>query len=722
MNDLATYRVGIDVGGTFTDLTLWSPSEGLRTFKTLSTPHDPSVAVTDGLELMARAEGISTEALAKRVGFIVHGTTVTTNAVLTRSGATCGLITTAGVRDALEMRRGVREAQYDNRYRNVVPLVPRRRRLPVSGRLDFKGEEITALDPAEVKAAAEQLAAEGVGAVAVCFMNAFANPAHERAAAEIVRAALPDAYVSVSSEVLPTIRFYDRVSTVALDAYIGPVLRTYLSRLTDRLEAVGFGGVLLIMQSNGGVAAPELTARRPATTLLSGPAAGPRAAATYAELAADEGSAAEDRAGRRLRQKDCVVMDMGGTSFDAALVRGGAAALNSTGSIDRLRIALPMLDITTVGAGGGSIGWLDAGGLMRMGPASAGASPGPACYGREGELPTCTDADLVLGYLDPGFFAGGRMQLDLERAEAAIRTHLAEPLGLSVPEAAAGMYRIINTNMAHGVREITVKRGLDPREFPMVVAGGAGGVHACMIADELEMPTLLVPPTASVLCATGMLLCDLQHDFVRSFVSPLDTLDLSALLAVVEEMSEEGGRLLREEGAEGAEHQAALDLRYLQQYHEVTVPIPAETLAAGDFDAMAEAFHEAHDRLYGYSLRTEGTALELINVRLRSLGRTSRPTLPRPPTGGPDPGDALKGHRRAYVPETRTFAELPVYDAHRLLAGNRVEGPALLERSDTTVFLSAGYSARIDRHGSVVIRRRTEEAALSPNLSRRGAQ
>ncbi len=694
MTETETYRVGVDVGGTFTDLALWSPSGGLRTFKTLSTPDDPSLAVSDGLALMARAEGVSPETLAARIGFVVHGTTVTTNAVLTRSGATCGLLTTAGVRDALEMRRGVREAQYDNRYQNVVPLVPRRRRLPVAGRLDFRGEEVTALDPAEVAAAAEQLAADGVEAVAVCFMNAFANPAHEQAAAELVRAALPDAYVSVSSTVLPTIRFYDRVSTVALDAYVGPVLQTYLRRLTERLADVGFGGVLLIMQSNGGVCGPDLTARRPAATLLSGPAAGPRAAATYAALAKSE---------------DCVVMDMGGTSFDASLVRGGAAAMNHTGAIDRLRIALPMLDITTVGAGGGSVGWLDTGGLLRMGPASAGASPGPACYGRGGERPTCTDADLVLGYLDPGFFAGGKLRLEPDAARAAIRAHIAEPLGLTLEEAAAGMYRVINTNMAHGVREVTVKRGLDPREFPLVVAGGAGGVHACMIADELEMPTLVVPPTASVLCATGMLLCDLQHDFVRTFVSPLERIDLEALRAVVSELTETGARLLDDEGARHIEHRLALDLRYLQQYHEVTVSIGAATLAAGDFEAMAEAFHAEHDRLYGYSLRDEGTPLELINVRVRSLGRATRLELPRPESGGADSRAALKGQRRAYVPEQDAFAEVPVYDGHALLAGNRIDGPALIERADTTLFVSARYRAEVDAHGSVVLRRRTDE-------------
>jgi len=425
-----TYRIGIDVGGTFTDLSLvdedaaGAAQGGLETFKTLSTPHDPSIGVLDGMRLIAQAKGLSLEELAAKTHAIVHGTTVTTNAVLTRGGAKTGLLTTRGVRDALEMRRGIRERQYDNHYTNVEPLVPRFLRLPVTGRLDAQGEELTPLSAADVEAASAQLEREGVESVAVCFMNSFANPAHEQRAAELLRARLPAVYVSVSSEVLPTIRFYDRVSTTALDAYVGPVLERYLKSLTARLGETGFRGVLLIMQSNGGVALPEITRKRPAGTLLSGPAAGPRAAATYSAT----------RGGG-----DCTVVDMGGTSFDASLVRDGRAALSAQGEIARLRIALPMLEIVTIGAGGGSIGWLDEGGLLHMGPKSAGAAPGPACYGRGGDKPTCTDADLVLGYLDAGSFAGGKLPLDAERAAEAIRVEIAEPLGMDVEKAAAGM-------------------------------------------------------------------------------------------------------------------------------------------------------------------------------------------------------------------------------------------------------------------------------------------
>jgi N-methylhydantoinase A len=655
-----SFKIGVDVGGTFTDFFLWS-EDGVESFKVLSTPEDSSVGVFDGLRAMAESRGLAPGELTRRTQLIVHGTTVTTNAVLTRSGARSGLITTEGVRDALEMRRGIREEQYDNRYCNVLPLVPRRRRLSVQGRCDFQGEEITPLATAQVRTAAEALGADGVSAVAICFMHAYANPAHEQAAAEVVRAALPDAFLSVSSEILPAIRFYDRVSTTALNAYVGPVLRGYLENLTAKLDATGFAGTLLIMQSNGGVALPEVTLQRPATTLLSGPAAGPRAAAAFVEAHGGE---------------DCILVDMGGTSFDASLVRAGAAATGNEGNIDRLRIALPMLAIATIGAGGGSIGWIDEGGLLRMGPASAGASPGPACYGRGGELPTCTDADLVLGYLDPDLFAAGRLRLDEQRAGRAIEDHIARSLGVDMEEAAAAMYRVINSNMAHGVREITVRRGVDPREFPLVVAGGAGPLHACMIASELEIPTLLVPGTASTLCATGMLLCDLQHDVVRSFVGPLESFDGQRLSSLVAQMATQGEGQLYDEAASEIEHRVALDLRYLGQYHEVTVAIPADVLERLDTPAIAQAFHAEHDRLYGYDLEAEGTGLELINVRVRSLGRTAKPSFPRLPAGEEDATPARKASRRAFVPESGSFAEVPVFDGLALRCGNALAGPA----------------------------------------------
>ncbi len=693
MSESETYKLGIDVGGTFTDLFLWTSAGKVQSFKVLSTPKDPSIGVLDGLGAVAKALGLSSGELCARLTSIVHGTTVTTNATLTRRGAKTGLLTTVGVRDALEMRRGIREDQYDNRMTNVVPLVPRYLRLPARGRLDYQGRELEPLSLDDVRAAAGVFRSEGVAAVAICFMNAFANPAHERAAADVLRAELPGAFVSVSSEVLPAIRFYNRVSTTVLDAFVGPVLRDYLRALTSRLSEAGFQGALSIMQSSGGVALPEATAKKPAATLLSGPAAAPRAAAAWA---GPSGYA------------DCLVVDMGGTSFDASLVRSGAVELKAEGEIDRLRIALPMLDIVTIGAGGGSIGKVDAGGLLRMGPESAGALPGPACYGRGGELPTCTDANVVLGYLDPRYFAGGELTLDAEASRRAIARHVAEPLGVDVERAAVGMYRVINSNMAHGVREITVKRGLDPREFPMVVAGGAGSLHGSAIATELDLPVVLVPPVASVLCAAGMLLTDQQHDFVRSCISELDKLDPERLRGLVSELTREGEAQLRRADvpADRIEQQVALDLRYVKQYHEVTVPMAPGDVMRGDTRAVVAAFHREHDRLYGYELSTEGTPVELINLRVRSIGRVDKPELPRLPAGGPDPSRAKKGQRRAYVPERDAFENVAVYDGHALAAGNRIAGPALIERTDTTIFVSAAYDARIDEYGTAIVERR----------------
>jgi len=690
-----SFRIGIDVGGTFTDLFLRSSDGQVGSYKVLSTPEDPSIGVLNGLETIAEARGITLRDLTARIGTIVHGTTVTTNAVLTRRGAKCGLITTDGVRDALEMRRGIRERQYDNRYTNVVPLVRRYLRRPVRERMDWRGHELRALELDDVRDAVRVLAEAKVEAVAICFLNSFANPAHERAAAEIVRAELPDAFLSVSTEILPTIRFYNRVSTTVLNAFAGPVLRDYLGSLTTRLADAGFSGVLLIMQSSGGVAAPEVTVRRPATTLLSGPAAGPRAALAVAET---------------LGRRSSLVVDMGGTSFDASLVRDGEVELKAEGDIDRLRIALPMLDIVTIGAGGGSIGWIDPGGLLRMGPESAGAEPGPACYARGGERPACTDADLVLGYLDPAWFAGGKLPLRADLARRAIEVQVAKPLGLTIDEAAAGMYRVINANMAHGVREITVKRGLDPREFPMVVAGGAGALHACEIARELEIPTVVVPQVASILCASGMLMTDLQHDFVRSCVGPLAEIGADRLGALVDEMAAEGSAQLRSEGVpeERESLHVALDLRYLKQYHEVTVAVERDTVTRGDFETVARAFHSEHDRLYGYELSAQGTGLELINVRVRCVGRVDRTELPRIERGGGDASHAGKGRRRAFLPERGLFDDVMVYDGHALKAGDRIDGPALIERTDTTIFVTSRYAARVDDFGTCVIEARGE--------------
>ncbi|MGB2985947.1 MAG: hydantoinase/oxoprolinase family protein [Phycisphaerae bacterium] len=696
-------KIGIDVGGTFTDFLVTRQDEEPRIYKVLSTPSDPSIGVINGLGEIAASMGSPLKELAQSIETIVHGTTVTTNAVLTLTGAKTGLLTTHGIRDALEMRRGIREEQYNNRFTNVPPLVPRYLRMPVRGRLNYCGDTLQPLNLDDVRQAVRLFKEEEVEAVAICFMNSFANPEQERQAAEVVHKELPGVYLTVSSDFLPSIRFYDRVSSTVLNSYVGPKLSSYLDHLMTRQKELECGGVLLLMQSNGGVMSPEVAQKSPALTLLSGPAAGPGAGLGYVRLHG------HDR---------CITIDMGGTSFDAALVRDGTPIVVTEGEINRYRIALPMLDIVTIGAGGGSIGWIDEGGLLRLGPQSAGADPGPACYGKRGTLPTCTDADLILGYLDPDFFAGGKIQLDHEAAWRAIETNIAKPMGLSVEKAAAGMYQVINTNMAQGVREISVKRGFDPREFPMVAAGGAGPLHACMICHELEIPMFIVPRESSIFCAAGMLMSDLQHDFVGSFVSVVDQIDWTKLGLLVTEMIDAGATLLVKENIpeEKRRFSLKLDCRYLKQYHEVSFPVPIETVRMADAKRIAAAFHVEHKRMYGYSLEEEGTPIELINVRLRAVGLTVKPSYAEESYSGKDAEEALKGERSVYIPEDRISKYVSVYDGHKTRHGNCITGPALIEQVNTTLLLTSSYDCLCDKYGSFVVYRKGQESRLPSTL------
>ncbi len=701
-----TYRIGIDVGGTFTDFLLTSGDGNSEIYKVLSTPDDPSIGLMNGLSGMAKAKKISLGEFIKNVQTIVHGTTVTTNAVLTRRGAKTGLLTTKGLRDALEMRRGIREEQYNNKYTNVEPLVPRHLRFPVEERLDYKGDMVKELRKSDVLDAVKLFKKEGVEAVAICFMNSFADDKHESITAKIIEEKFPNTYLTISSEFLPSIRFYDRISTTVLNSYVGPILKSYLTSLIEKLKDAGFKGVLLIMQSNGGVVSPQIAMEKGAVTLLSGPAAGPVAGIEYTSIQGYD---------------DCLTIDMGGTSFDAALIKDKTPLVTTEGEINRLRLALPMLGIVTIGAGGGSIGWVDEGGLLRMGPQSAGSKPGPACYDLGGELPTCTDADLVLGYLDKDFFAGGKIPLNYDRAAKAVKEKIADPLGIDVVEAASGMFRVINVNMASGVREVSVKRGHDPREFPLVVAGGAGPVHACMIALELEIPVMIVPKESSIFCAAGMLMSDLKHNFVRTYSTLLEEIDAKKFRSLFHEMEREATELLKSENLseESIQHIYSLDMRYVKQYHEVNVKVTKEELGKGDVDSMVDKFHPEHNRLYGYSLEKEGTPVELINLRLSSIGKTVKPKFREEEYDQENPSEALKKKRKIYLPHKKAFEEVPVYDGHKLRYGNKIEGPAIIEQVNTTTFVTPEYNVLCDKFGSytMYLKEKEEEIKKKVGLS-----
>ena len=694
------YKIGIDVGGTFTDFVLLGRAGRRAIHKELSTPADPSLAVVAGLGALAAGEAMELERFVREVETIIHGTTVTTNAVLTGATARTGLITTRGFRDALQMRRGVREEMYDNRYHPPAPIVPRRLRLPATERVDAEGAMLTPLDAADVERAIEQFQAAGIEAVAVCFLHAHANGANEESAARILRRHMPQAYLSVSSQVLPQVRFYERTSTTVLNAAVGPVLAGYLDKLTRKLAAARYRGALLIMQSNGGVAAPARVARLAAMTLLSGPAAAP--AAGLACMAPR-------------REKSFITVDMGGTSFDAALVREGKPAVTTAGNVNRYALAFPSMEINTIGAGGGSIAWIDQGRLLHMGPQSAGADPGPACYGRGGVEPTCTDADLILGYLSADYFAGGRIPLDARAARRAVRDKVARPLALSVVQAAQGMFHVINVNMASAIREISVQKGYDPREFPLICAGGAGPVHGAYIAAELGITRICVPRDSSIFCASGMLHTDFKHDYVRSFAHALapDRAAGARIRSLVRDMVRDAHAALEAEGIPPARRRLryGMDLRYLGQYHEVTVDVPQEALARLDWNAVRGLFHTRHDRLYGYSLGEEGTPVELLNLRVTALGITAKPALERQRRCGPGCARALKGRRAVYLPEREGFHDIPVYDGEGLGHGNRLEGPAIIESVNTSIFVPSGFRAEYDLLGNCALSARQSNKA-----------
>ena len=682
--------VGVDVGGTFVDFALCDAAGGMTVHKVPADPADLAGSIMSGVMDLAELHGTDAGTFLGLVDLVVHGTTVATNAVLTGTGCRTALLTTKGTRDALEMRRGVKEEPLDNKYEGPPPLVPRYLRLPVDGRVDWGGNVLAELDAGSLDAAIHALKTHEVEAVAVCLMHAYANEKHEQEVAVRLRAALPDIYLTVSSELLPQMGYYGRVSTTVLNSYVGPLLKSYLLSLADLLTEAGFAGQLLIMNSAAGLMAPAEIIPRAAAALLSGPAAAPVAARVYAGAA---------------ETSDCAVIDMGGTSLDISLASGGEPREVTGGRVGRYATALPMIDIRTIGAGGGSIAWIDTGGGLQVGPRSAGSVPGPACYDKGGTLPTCTDADLLLGYLDPGYFLGGRMRLFREPAERAVREHLAEPLGISVEEAAVAAFEVVNAGMAAGVRDMIVDHGLDPETIPMVVGGGAGPVHAAAVAMELGVREVIVPRQSGVFCAVGMLFADLKHDLVRSYCASGEQLDPERWRALFAAMADEGRRTLVSEGArpDEVEVRYSADLRYLRQVHELKLPLDdglAESLRVDELHARFDALHE---RLFGYVLPEE--VLEVVNLRVRCVARRPRPELPGVRTMGAAP-PAADGARRAYSPGEMSFRQFPVYRGETLDGGCHLEGPAIVELPQTTLVVPSTFAVALDEAGSFVLTRR----------------
>jgi len=687
-----SYRIGTDIGGTFTDLILAS-EDGARFHvgKVLTTPEAPERAVVEGVAAVLAGTGVP----AAAVTHVLHGTTLFTNALIERSGARTALVTTRGFRDAVEIAREHRYDMYDLYMQRPRPLAPRHLRFELDERVLADGSVRVPLDPEEVRRLAGRLGAEGVEAVAVCLLHAYRNPAHEQLAGRILREALPGVAVTLSGELVPEIREYERASTTLANVYVQRLAERYLGRLRDRLREIGVAGSLFIMQSNGGLCEADTGARCPVRLIESGPAAGALAAAHYGTL---------------LGHRDLLAFDMGGTTAKACVIADGEPLVTPEFEVDRryqfkkgsgLPIKVPVIDMIEIGTGGGSLARVDALGRLRVGPESAGARPGPACYGQGGTEPTVTDADLVLGYLDPGFFLGGRMRLDPDAAARAIAARVGRPLGLDLVQAAWGIHQLANESMAGAARIHAIERGKDVERFPVFAFGGAGPVHAHGVARILRSPSVIYPLGAGVMSAIGFLVAPLSFDFVRTLPAGLDALPWDAVARAVAEMEAEGRTILGRTIPPGeVRFRRFADMRYRKQGYEIRVPLPPGPLDAGRADEVRAAFETTYRAIYGHTV--PNTPVDVVSWRVIAHGPKPTLTLPAAAPAG-DARAALKGLRPAYLPEKRGYAEVPIYDRYALGAGAALDGPAIIEERESTVVVPGPARIRVDAASNILV-------------------
>ncbi len=698
------YRITIDVGGTFTDCLVLEDGGTLRQFKSPTTPADPSVGLLNALTKAAVGYELELDAFLGQVELIIHGTTLATNTLINRNGAKTGMITTRDFRDIVEIRRGyknVRTSMYNVFVPPYKPLAPRYLRMEATERTTYDGTIITPLDEDEVRVAAERLKAEGVEAVAIGFLHSYANTTNERRAAEIAREVLgADVYITTSSEILPVWREFERFSTTLVSAYTGPVVERYLRTLSRRLIEEGFTGNLLMMLSDGLVETVEYCIPRAVYLIGSGPAAAPSGALQI---------------GRATGTGDILSVDMGGTSFDICMVRDGEIPTTSDGWVQDERVAIKMIDIQSGGTGGGSIAWIDSIGLLRVGPMSAGGDPGPACYGKGGTRPTVTDADLLLGYIPADFFLGGEIPLDADAAAAAVRT-IGEPLGLGLEEAAGAIFTTANSYMADQITEVATRRGHDVRDLTMVAGGGAGPVHAASIADQLHIPTVIIPPVAATYSAFGMFAMDVGRNYARSYITRSAQLDLERLNRLYAEMEREAidGFAALDVAAEDVRFARSADLRYVGQFHEVEVAVPDGVLTRDAITTTMENFHSKHNQLYTFNMVWQG--VEFLTFRLRATTPRAAFELRRIAAAQDDVSSALKRRRTCWF--DGEAVDTPVYDGALLGAGHILSGPAIIEETTTTVVIPSRYDCRVDDQKNYILTRRAGSADKNAGMRR----
>lgn len=685
------FRVGIDIGGTFTDMLLVGDDGRAVIAKTLTTPGDPSLAVENALRPVLENGSVD----ARERGTLIHGTTLVTNALIERKGALTALLTTAGFRDAVEIGREHRYELYDLNLDLPKPLVPRHLRFDVPERMAADGSVLERLDESFVRKLVGELRDKGIRAIGVCYLNSFRNPAHEKRTAEIIAEIAPMIRVSLSSEVVAEIREFQRTSTTLANVYVQERVSDYLAQLQSRLDKIGFRGSFFVMLSSGGIATRETASRFPVRLLESGPAAGAIAAA---------------EAGLRSGHRDLLSFDMGGTTAKLCVIDDGEPLKTHEFEVDRvyrfrkgsgLPVRIPVIDMIEIGAGGGSIARVDSLGLLKVGPDSSGADPGPVCYGQGGTQPTVTDADLVLGYLDANYFLGGKMKLDLDATKKALE-RLGKPLKMSAEQVAWGIHQIVNENMANAARAHLGERGKDPRRMPMYAFGGAGPVHGYRVAEILRLPALISPFGAGVGSTFGLLSAPLAFDFVRSAYSRMDQLDWDLANRLLDDMAQEGREVLESSGLESREirYQRTADLRYIGQGHEVSVALPDGGLDAGDLPRIGAEFERTYESLYGR--KGPEVPLEVINWRVVASGPKPDMNL-KLPHGSSKGGDARKGSRLAFFPETNGYVETAIYDRYALEPGMQFTGPAIVEERESTLIVGARGRARVDDKLNVVV-------------------
>jgi len=682
MTTSGTSRLGVDVGGTFTDVILVDQADRrVWAVKVPTTPDDPAAGVLDGIRAVLRESGRT----SADIGFVGHGTTIATNLLVEGKGARTGLITTQGFRDVLEIRRASRHDRadlYDMHFDAPAPLVPRMWRREVGARHRHDGSEIAAFDPAELERELDRLREDGVEAVALCFLHSYRNPEHERQAAELARRLLPGAFVTASIDVNPEIFEYERTSTTVVNASLGPRCASYLRALEDRIAESGVAAGVCLMQSNGGLTRPREAAERPVTLLESGPAGGVTAAAHLC---------------RRKNLPNAIIGDVGGTTFDVSLICGFEPEVRQSSEIGSYVVRAPTIDIVSIGAGGGSIARVDDAGGIRIGPDSAGASPGPACYGRGGALPTVTDCNLVLGYLSPDLPLGG-YALDAEAARRAIAEHLAGPLGIPVEQAARGVRSIANAQMAQAIRLITIERGHDPREFAYIAFGGGGPVHAVEVAELLELPTVIVPPHPGLFSAFGMLVADMVHDFQAPVLRNLEDMDEAEFAAGFAELESRAAERMRQSGVAGeaVRLHRRVDCRYLGQAESIAIALPQD--AGGDGGTarlLQERFEQAHRRAWNFTLDRPVIA---TNLRLRAVAGIGRYETGARHADGPL---RASGERRILFADR--YETVPCYQRADMAPGAAVHGPAVIEERSTSLALGAGHTAGVDEDANLIV-------------------